>query len=902
MPLAKGTRLGPYEILSSLGSGGMGEVYRARDPKLNRDVAIKVLVESVARDADHVARFQREAQSIAALNHPNIVTIHSVEEAGGILFLTMELVEGKALSELIDPRGLPLARFLQIAIPLADAVSAAHQKGITHRDLKPANVMVMDGGRVKVLDFGLAKLVEPSLPAGGVTALPTRVQTGEGHIVGTVAYMSPEQAEGKSVDQRSDIFSLGVMMYEMATGERPFKGDTPVSTLTSILRDSPPAVTEVKHTLPRDLALIVRRCLAKQPEQRTQSAKDLRNQLQDLQRALESGELSPPAAGIQTARSAAGWRWAAAAATVLFLGTLGAWALARARPAQAAPVITQVARLTHDSGFSEWATWSPDSNLLAFASNKNGNFDIYVRRVDGGKEVNVTNSESENFQPALSPDGRTIVFVSTRSSRTRMVKIGQRSGSLEARTYGGDVWIVPTLGGQARRLASDGNDPAWHPSGRKVAYVSGPEGHRSILEVGADGGSPQPVLTSASSSSEILRLQYSPHARWITFDTSDNEVLAVSAGGGQPRKLLNGFSHVWDPAGAHLYYFVRDSHGGTRVESIGIDERTGMIAGEAVTIGLMTGVLRDLAVSRAGDQLVVTEDESSMNLSRLPLNASGGAAAGTEELLSAGQVFDGQPSVSPDGRQVAFSSNRLGLAQIWLLHLDTKRMDVLPLPGEDMSAVGAHWYPDGRRLLVQRAFASGKVALWWMAADGSTAEELLTLPSLTNNFEGWPIARDGLRIVYGAGVSGHSQLFEFEISTKQSRQITSTPDDKFSATFSPDDRWLVYTSNANGSNQLWKMPAGGGKAEALTKGDERVRHMFYSPDGRWLYYQPNHLNIYRMPAGGGASEQVTRFPESSLFLEEPTISPDGHFLVYTRRNGGSSLWVLQLGRAGSPSP
>jgi Tol biopolymer transport system component/tRNA A-37 threonylcarbamoyl transferase component Bud32 len=901
MALANGSHLGSYEILSSLGSGGMGEVYRARDKKLNRDVAIKVLAESV-RDAEHVARFQREAQSIAALNHPNIVTIHSVEDANGVFFLTMELVEGKVLSEVIDPRGLPLTRLLEIAIPLVDAVSAAHEKGITHRDLKPANVMVTGAGRVKVLDFGLAKLVEPALQAAGVSALPTRVQTGEGHIVGTVAYMSPEQAEGKLIDQRSDIFSLGVMLYEMATGERPFRGDTPVSTMTSILRDTPPAVTEIRHTSPRDLSLIVRRCLAKQPEQRTQSAKDLRNQLQDLQHALETGELAAPAADAAVARSGDRWRWAAAAATALFLGTLGAWGLTGGRPAQAAPVITQVARLTHDSDFSEWATWSPDGSLLAFASNKNGNFDIYVRRVDGGKEVNVTNNESENFQPAFSPDGRTIAFVSTRSSRTRMVKVGQRSGSLEGRTYGGDVWIVPALGGQARRLASDGNDPAWHPSGRKVAYVSGPEGHRSIHEVGADGGSPQPLLASASSSWEIIRLQYSPHARWITFDTSDNEVLLVAAGGGEPRKLVNGFSHVWDPVGAHLYYFVRDSHGGTRVESIGIDERTGMIAGEAVTIGLMTGVLRDLAVSRTGDQLVVTEDESSMNLARLPLNAGGGAAAGGEELLSAGQVFDGQPSVSPDGRQIVFSSNRLGLAQIWLLHLDTKRMDVLPLPGEDMSAVGAHWYPDGRRLLVQRAFASGKVALWWMAADGSTAEELLTLPSLTNNFEGWPIARDGLRIVYGAGVSGHSQLFEFEIGTKRSRQITSSPDDKFSAIFSPDDRWVVYTSNANGSNQLWRMPARGGKAEPLTKGEDRVRHMFYSPDGRWLYYQPNHLNIYRMPANGGQAEQVTRFPESGLFLEEPTISPDGHYLVYTRRNGGSSLWVLQLGHAQPTAP
>jgi eukaryotic-like serine/threonine-protein kinase len=901
MAFAAGSRLGTYEILSPLGSGGMGEVYKARDPRLNRDVAIKVLSESVARDPDRVARFQREAQSIAALNHPNIVTIYSVEEAAGVLFLTMELVEGQPLDHLIGAHGLPLARLLQLAVPLADAVSAAHQKSITHRDLKPANVMVTNDGRVKVLDFGLAKLVQPS-PSIDVTALPTRVQTGEGRIVGTVAYMSPEQAEGKPVDSRSDIFSLGVILYELATGERPFTGDTPVSTMTSILRDTPRTITEIRQTLPRDLALIVRRCLAKQPEHRTQTAKDLRNQLEDLQHALDTGELLVAATPAPRQRSTAASRWTAAIVAVLVLGAVGAWTLTRARPAQGTPVITQVARLTHDVGLSEWATWSPDGSFLAFASNRNGNFDIWLRRVDGGQEVNVTNSESENFQPAFSPDGKSIAFVSTRSSRTRMVKIGQRSGSLEARTYGGDVWVIPTLGGQARRLAPDGNDPAWHPSGRKVAYVSGPEAHRSILEVAAEGGVAQPLLTSLASSWEIGRVQYSPHARWITFDTSDNEVFAVPLTGGPPRKLVSGFSHAWEPSGSRLYYFVRDAGGGTRVQSVRIDEQTGTVGGQPSTVGLMTGVLREMAISRNGEQLVVTEDESSMNLSRLPLNATGSAPAGAEEVLSSGQVFDGQPSVSPDGTRIAYSSNRLGHAQVWLLHLDNKRMEVLPLPDEDASAVGAHWHPDGRRLLVQRAFVSGKVALWWMAADASSAEELISLPSLTNNFEGWPITPGGRTIVYGAGVDNHAQLFEFDLGTRQSRQLTRSPDDKFSAVVSPDGHWLVYTSNANGSNQLWRMPSGGGSAEPLTKGDERVRHMFYSPDGRWLYYQPNHLNIYRMPADGGPPQQVTHFAESGLFIEEPTISPDARFLVYTRRNGGSSLWVLQLGHGGAAGP
>jgi TolB protein len=289
-----------------------------------------------------------------------------------------------------------------------------------------------------------------------------------------------------------------------------------------------------------------------------------------------------------------------------------------------------------------------------------------------------------------------------------------------------------------------------------------------------------------------------------------------------------------------------------------------------------------------------------MNLSRLPLTPAGDAPAGPEEMLSAGNVFDGQPSVSPDGQRIAYSSNRLGHDQIWVLHLDTKRMDVLQLPGNDISAVGARWHPDGQRLLVQRLFPNGKLSLWWVAADASSAEELTSLPALYNNLEGWPIAPNGRKIVYGATVDGHSQLFEFDLNTRQSTQLTFSPDDKFNGVFSRNSQWLVYVSNANGSNQLWRMPAEGGQAEPLTRGADRVRHMFYSPDGRWLYFQPNHLNIYRMPADGGPAQQVTHFQESGLFLEEPTISPDGRYLVYCRSNGGSSLWVLRLGNAQTP--
>ena len=287
-----GRTIGHYEVVEKLGSGGMGDVYRARDTKLGRDVAMKVLPDEFSRDESRRKRFMREAQAIAALKHPNIVTIHSVEEIDGATFITMELVEGDTLSKRIPKGGVPLDAFFEYAIPLADALSSAHDQGITHRDLKPANIMFDRDGRLKVLDFGLAKLLDRSGEAEGAETVVESGDTGIGQIMGTAAYMSPEQAEGKPIDHRSDIFSLGIVLYQMATGDRPFKGDTQISTISAILKDHPQHISEIKTELPRHVGRIVNHCLEKKPDRRFQSAKDIRNELDGLRKEVDSGELS----------------------------------------------------------------------------------------------------------------------------------------------------------------------------------------------------------------------------------------------------------------------------------------------------------------------------------------------------------------------------------------------------------------------------------------------------------------------------------------------------------------------------------------------------------------------------------------------------------------------------------
>ncbi len=296
MPFASKTRLGTYEILGPLGAGGMGEVYRAKDLRLGREVAIKVLPAEVASSLDRLARFEREARTVAGLNHPNIVTLHTVEDAGGIRFLTMELVEGQTLSTLVAPGGLPLPRILELAIPLTDALVAAHERGVIHRDLKPGNVMVTRDGRVKVLDFGLAKMlaVDAAGQGASVTVTAEGLISGEGQVVGTVPYMAPEQLRREKVDARSDLFSLGIILYELATGRRPFTGETSIDVSHAILHDTPEPLSRVRADLPGEFEQVVGHCLERSPRERVQTALDVNNALRRLRKVMERGEPEKP--------------------------------------------------------------------------------------------------------------------------------------------------------------------------------------------------------------------------------------------------------------------------------------------------------------------------------------------------------------------------------------------------------------------------------------------------------------------------------------------------------------------------------------------------------------------------------------------------------------------------------
>ena len=829
-----GQQFGHYRIKSPLGMGGMGEVYRAHDTKLSRDVALKTLPSEFARDRERVARFRREARMLASLNHPHIAAIYGLEEFDGTDFLVLELVEGK------HPSGpLPVAEALRICGQIADALAAAHDRDIIHRDLKPANVMVNTEGQVKVLDFGLAKAVSRSTPGHPHENLRlsqessvTRSGTMPGGAMGTPGYMSPEQARGRDVDRRTDIWSFGCVLYELLAGKRAFHGGTTPETLAAVL-EAEPDWQALPAKTPRRIRELLRRCLQKDPDLRP-------GNIAEARKILEARH---------------GWnRWLVAGVAVAALVVLAAltWRLAPRQPTPTrAPII--ITRLTTDSGLTEYPALSPDGKLLAYASDRasDGNLDIWIQQTSGGNSIRLTTHSADDIEPAFSPDSTHVAFRSERD--------------------GGGIYVVPVLGGQEQRIAGLGRNPRFSPDGNWIAYWVGDQsfyGRRQVYIVPATGGEPRAIQPHFFFASHPV---WSPDAKHLLFRGARDGATAEHGDFDWWASPLDGGAAVQTGASRlqgqnALPLTERNAtHGGWGVNPS--DWANGFVSFSAasgvsglnaslwkVPISssyriegpaqrLTSGTENVLQPSAAGNGIAFASVTQSSNIWSLPADPNTGKVSGNPQRLTSGTAEDTLPAPSLDAKNIAFASNRTGKMQVWLKNLGTGA----ETRQTSSSAIELPLLisPDGSRTIYciflgpDPQSSAGCFIAPTSGGEGRNFCQTCNPSSIQDWFD------HGRKVLYKKGISVNTEFVLRDIDSGVETTFLRYPKFSIAATrFSPDERWISFqvVIEAATRRQIFIAPVRNGVAadEAewipVTDGSGLDRNAVWSPDGNLLYF------------------------------------------------------------------
>jgi Tol biopolymer transport system component len=852
MALRSGTKLGPYEVQSPLGAGGMGEVYRARDTRLGRDVAIKVLPEALAHDADRLRRFEQEARTIAALNHPNILGIHDIGTHGGAPFLVSEFLEGQTLREKLLTGPLPVRRAIEYALGIAEGLAAAHEKGVVHRDLKPENVFVTRDGRIKVLDFGLAKLLRPE--ENHETALTLSDPTVPGMVMGTVGYMSPEQVRGEACDPRSDIFSFGAVLYEMLTGKRAFKRETSAETMTAILREEPQALNDTGWQGPPELQRILARCLEKNVERRFQSASDLAF-------ALEA--LAGTSAGTSTAKSVpqpksrqAWLPWAIAAA--MLMGTV-AWEILRPAAAPANPL--EKAHFTRVTDFkSVEVAISPDGRFVTFVSDHDGPFDVWLTQVGTGRVTNLTQG-----------------------------KVGPLPGPLRSVGFSGDgseIWLGGgDVGMRLRLMLLTGGTPRNFLGEEVVNLAWSPDSERIVYHTFGDG---DPMFVADRSGANAQRIfqdrpgihnhfpAWSPDGRWIYFShgtpaTGEMDLWRIDPAGRNPERLTQRNTDVAYPTPVGdrtVFYIARDEDGSgpwlwafdlkrrdSRRASVGLEQYTSVQASAdgrklVATIsnpiaGLWSVPILDRVAEEHDVKPFTVPTERALaprfNGSSLFYLSSLGTGDGLWRLRDgqATEIWKGAdgalretPAVSPDGGRVAIVLRRNRKRQLHALSSDGAELQ--PIAEGIVPQGSSCWSPDGRWIVTGGSDATGP-GLFKIPLEGGSPVRLLSGSALN------PVwSPDGSLIVYaGTNVRTFAPLLAVRpdgTSVKLPQIILRRLGER--VRFSPDGKSLIYMGGVLASQDFWLLDLASMKSRPLARLQNRatMRTFDVTSDGKQIVF------------------------------------------------------------------
>jgi Tol biopolymer transport system component len=869
-----GKTISHYKILEKLGEGGMGVVYKAEDTKLRRTVALKFLPPELTRDAEARQRFIHEAQSASALEHNNICNVHEIDETrDGQTYIVMACYEGETLKDKIRRGSLEVDEAIHIVIQIAQGLEKAHKKGIVHRDIKPANIFITEDGIAKILDFGLAKL-------GSQTKM-----TKKGTTLGTVAYMSPEQSQGEKVDHRTDIWSLAVILYEMITGQLPFKGDYEQAVIYSILNENPVPVTYLCPGVPLELDRIVNKALSKNRDARYRYAGEMSADLKSVgklpvlraEKKKFHGKIFKLLLGVLAV---------AIISSAIIVGVM----LTRQESREFQ--ITSTLPLTTAPGLEQDPAWSPEGSRIAYASDESGNMDIWVRQIAAGQKMNLTRDHSGyDGKPAWSPDGEWIAFVSVRD--------------------GGGLFIMPALGGIPKRVLSltfapsisfigSIPDVCWSPDGSELVYTN----RGSLYTIPAGGGIPDPIpLSPAEMMIGFSEPVWSPDGERVACTgfvgpgVATSQIWSVRLDGTDPFPVTTekyyDFSPVWSSDGQQLF-FISDRGGNMDVWWVPVSTR-GKPTGPPRPLTQGAGVAA-IALSRDEIKLAYTKVAGRSNIWSIPIVPDRTFTLDEALAITAENHLIELVSVSPDGEWIAFDSNWRGNQDIWVMRKDGSELrQVTTNPAHDWSP---NWSPDGKQIAFH-SFRRGNRDLYVMPIAGGAATPLTNHPG--HDFvPNW--SPDGKTIAFYSSRSGNLDLWIVPSGGGKPRQLTFHEAQDLRPFWSPDGNLLAFGSKRTGHSELYIMPVEGGEPVQLTHGEwSFIEPNFWSADGQTIYAYGQggtggeRVNFWAVSVADGTTRPLLDLQSS---LKEPylSLSSDNRRIYFTLWERTGDLWMAELSK------
>jgi len=888
MPLTTGTRVGPYEVVAPLGAGGMGEVYRARDSRLRRDVALKILPTNVASDPDRRTRFEQEAHAAAALNHPNILAIYDVGSADDTSYIAAELVNGTTLATAMERGAMPIRALLDIAVQIADGLASAHAAHIVHRDLKPANVMITSEARIKILDFGLAK--QAVVTAGTDETIATR-HTVPGMIVGTVSYMSPEQACGKPVDHRSDQFSFGLMLYEMAAGKKAFDEPETVQTLAAIVSNEPPPLDS---RVPGPLRWIIDRCLAKNPEHRYDSSRDLYHELRGVRDHLSeisTEVVAAHAAAPPAVRRSAGWRLAAA--FLLGIAVPVVFALARVGPPLPDPSAYRFTPFAFDPGGQSAAVFSPDGKAVAYSSRQavTAPYQVHVRYLDAPAAIQLTDLPTSAYPIGWSPDDTRVLFVTAGESPA--------------------VWSIATVGGEPQLSVSLPKSAAEFipyavtvsPDNKLAAFFAGADdGTYGVSMVGLPGGTPAKYSVAPYATKNIYNtpeLRFSPDGTQLVLIVNRGQngeegwLLKIPAEGAAgvrriepPLRTFSGTPAAeWMPDSRHVVTSLQATLYGSEQLWM-LDTQSG--ERHALTSGTRPTTVR--TVSPDGNKLVFSQSSGNYDIVAVDI------ATGVASPMIATDRNEDMPSWAASKQAMVYVTDRNGPDEIWFRQNGVSDRPVVS--ARDFPPDTTQWFmapalsPHGDRVTYTRIDRSGTARLWISAVAGGTPIRVSRDEERVGEFPGaW--SPDGTWFTYFAVRDGKLDLVKAKTSGEAAPVLLkrSLSDSRDVPAWSPTGDWILV-------GNLLISPDGKTERSLAQHGEA---YYTFSKDGKLLYGLRSEKNVqalFSIDIATGAEHAIgsgNTFPPRNRFTPSIrlSIAPDGRSFIYGTGVIRSSLWILE---------